>query len=106
MLKTIPQDMQNLIGEAMRGMGTVLDEGQLQQKITELMNKAGEDGKLTAFEIKQFFDEQSVEIGANLGEQLIEAGNRFKDSFLEISDSLASSLKILAAAKNIPLLAE
>ena len=94
MLKTIPQDMQNLIGEAMRGMGTVLDEGQLQQKITELMNKAGEDGKLTALEIKQFFDEQSVEIGANLGEQLIEAGNRFKDSFLEISDSLASSLKI------------
>ena len=94
MLKTIPQDMQNLIGEAMRGMGTVLDEGQLQQKITELMNKAGEDGKLTAFEIKQFFDEQSIEIGANLGEQLIEAGNRFKDSFLEISNSLASSLKM------------
>lgn len=91
-LKTIPQDMQNVIGEAMRGMGTVLNEDEIRAKITQLMDLAGEDGKLTALEIKAFFDEQSVAIGQQLGEQLIKAGNDFMEAFSQISEDLKSSL--------------
>ena len=86
-LKTLPTDMQNVIGDALMGMGTVLDEKQIKDKLKDISKFIGTDGKLSIDELKKYMDTQSEEIGKKLADELIAAFELVRLSLMNSSES-------------------